>query len=239
MTEPLYPLTLKQNIAIERIWRDARWLVGGNPELPAASPRPPFARLMTVGSTFPKYRPVQLRNAALFDYRPELATICIKFIGENLWGDVSLTIGETSVRLDCRADTETIRGRLNFNLDYCRATAFPGLWEFAFGPDIPDVPTITIDPVSTSNSVRFLGGAYPFREAWRSVSSNEFNYDTVKVVDAIPFIEGEVKLGAMTIGQLMTVKSFEETATGERVAKDVDAYLCGQWSCPAFTFRSV
>ena len=40
----------------------------------------------------------------------------------------------------------------------------------------------------------------------------------------------------MTIGQLMTVKSFEETATGERVAKDVDAYLCGQWSCPAFTF---
>ena len=60
----LYPLTLKQNIAIERIWRDARWLVGGiwaSGSKGAAT----VAGLMTVGSTFPKYRPVGAKRSSV------------------------------------------------------------------------------------------------------------------------------------------------------------------------------
>lgn len=223
MTEPLYPLTLKQNIAMERIWRDARWLVGANPELPAAGVRSDFARLMTVGSTFPKYRPTQTRNAALFELTQELPTVIVQFIGENLWGNVRLTIGSISIEIDCRADQETLRSRLNFTTDYCRATVFPGLWEFAFGRDIGDIPAVSCEPVVTSNSVRFLGGCVVTREGWRSVSQNGVNYDTVKVIDGIPFIEGEVKLGSMAICN--------------RIGTDL--YLAGPWHCPAFTFRSV
>lgn len=125
--EPIYGQTLKQSLETERLCRAARISEGSLGTIPDGKPSPEFARLMTVGSQFPKYRSTQQRNAALFEYRPELATSIVTFHGENLWGNVSLTVGSISIEIDCRADQETLRSRLNLNTEDVRVTVFPGL----------------------------------------------------------------------------------------------------------------
>lgn len=201
---------------------------------------PDVARLMTIATTPPKYRPLVDRNAAIFTHEVDLITVIVKFFGEDLWGDVRLRIwpltyinpedvedtentAPIDVRVDCRIETPALRAAIALPPDLCRITAFPGLWEFAFARNVIDAPTIVVDPVITSAPRRFLGGAVPFREAWRSRSSGGNSFDIVKVVDSIPHLDGEVKPGAMTLGYKI----------------GLDRFVCSNWSCPRFTFRSL
>lgn len=189
---------------------------------PADRRRSAVARLMVVGDSFPKYNPLEPRKVAIFGLNREGHQATVKFYGEDLWGDVWLTIGGSgTVRVDCRATTDELRSRVSVR--DCRITAFPGLWEFAFGESVAELPEITCEPVLTSSEERFLGGCVVTREGWRSQSADGEDFAEVEVIDSIPYIEGELRLGAMALGMRY----------GDAL------YVAGQWSCPAFSFRSV
>jgi len=221
--EPVYGLTLAQNVALESLVRQSKRGARSAPYIPPANRSgSSLARLMTIGTEFPVYNPLETREAALFELSRHTQQATVKFIGQNLWGRVLLTVGSISIEIDCRADSTQLRSRLQA-LSRCRITAFPGLWEFAFDPGTTELPAITCEPVITSNSQRFLGGCVVTREGWRSVTTDNFEPAIVEVIDCIPYIEGEVKLGAMAIGHRYGASLF----------------LAGEWSCPAFTFRSV
>lgn len=181
----------------------------------------PIARLMTVGDDFPKYNPIVSRPAAIFGLSRSTLQVTVKFYGEDLWGKVRLTVGSITVDVDCRATTDTLRAALVDLID-CRVTAFPGLWEFAFSEDVTELPTITCAPVVTNATERFLGGCVVTVEGWRSESADGDQYSLVDVLDAVPYVQGEVKLGSIAIAQ--------------RYGSAL--WLAGEWSCPAFSFRS-
>jgi hypothetical protein len=219
-----HAMNRKQYAAFKRLIRDSKDVV--RDEAPTVEPanrsRLAIARLMTIGDEFPKYNPLETRKAAIFQLDRISLQATVKFYGEDLWGDVWLNIGSTTIRIDCRATTDELREALP-NLRDCRITAFPGMWEFAFGDKVTELPEITCEAVLTTAPRRFLGGVVVTQEGWRSSSANGEDVSVVDVIDAIPYIEGELRLGAMAIG----------TRYGDEV------YLAGQWSCPAFSFRSV
>lgn len=222
MNEPVYGLTLSQNQALESLVRGSKRGTRSAPYVPAASRKDTsLARLMTIGKDFPVYNPLETREAALFELSRQTQQATVKFYGEDLWGRVALTVGSISIEIDCRATSEQLRAALQ--LRNCRVTAFPGLWEFAFDRSVTELPEITCEPVITSSSQRFLGGCVVTREGWRSVTTDNQEPSIVEVIDCIPYIEGEVKLGAMAVGHRY----------------GAELYLAGVWSCPAFTFRSV
>lgn len=223
MTEPVYGLTLAQNVALEHLVRASKTGTRRMPYVPGANRRgASLARLMTIGDTFPIYNPLEPRPAAIFELSRYTQQATVKFVGENLWGPVRLTIGDISIEIDCRVTTAALRANLQA-LSRCRITAFPGLWEFAFDDSVTELPWIDCEPVATVNAVRFLGGCIVTREGWRSTSADGDTVSMVDVIDSIPYIEGEVKLGAMALG----------------LRYGAEVYLAGQWSCPAFTFRSL
>lgn len=219
----IHALNSRQYKAFKRIVRDANDIERDVPTVePANRSRLPIARLMTVGTDFPVYNPLETRKCVIFQLDRLSLQATVKFYGEDLWGAVWLTVGDLTIQIDCRATTDELRSRLQALSD-CRVTAFPGMWEFAFGTDTRELPTITCEPVITSNSVRFLGGCVVTQEGWRSLTADGETASEVEVIDCIPYIEGEVKLGSMAVG----------TRYGDTI------YLAGQWACPGFTFRSV
>lgn len=223
MNEPVYGLTLSQNQALETMVRGSKRGTRSAPYVPPANRGgSALARLMTIGTEFAVYNPLETREAAIFELNRNTQQATVKFYGEDLWGRVRLTVGSISIEIDCRATSEELRASLQA-LSGCRITAFPGLWEFAFDPSTTELPEITCEPVITSSSQRFLGGCVVTREGWRSVTTDNKEPSIVEVIDCIPYIEGEVKLGAMAIGHRYGASLF----------------LAGEWSCPAFTFRSV
>lgn len=217
-----HALSGRQYRKFQKLVRDSQeleWSVG-NVE-PADRRRPVAARLMTIGDEVPVYDPLTPRKAALFTLNRDGLQKTVRFQGENLWGSVQLSVGGMSIAVDCRVDTETLRSRLAGLAD-CRITVFPGFWEFAFAETVNELPTITCEPVITTATERFIGGCIVMQEGWRSASVDGDNYSQVDVIDSIPFIEGEVKLGAMSVG----------------LRYGAETYLCGTWSCPAYSFRS-
>jgi hypothetical protein len=218
-----HAMNRKQYAAFKRLIRDSKDVV--RDEAPTVEPanrsRLAIARLMTIGDEFPKYNPLETRKCVLFQLDRLSLQATVRFIGENLWGDVWLNIGSTTIRVDCRADTDELRKKLA-NLRDCRITAFPAMWEFAFGNDTRELPEITCEPVVTSTRP-FLGGCVVTQEGWRSATADGETASEVDVIDCIPYLEGEVKLGAMAVG----------TRYGDTI------YLAGHWSCPRATFRSI
>jgi hypothetical protein len=179
-----------------------------------------------IANQLPVYNPLHTRPAALFELSRQTLQLTVKFLGENLWGNVRLTIADISIEIDCQVTTLQLRTRLQaagVPVDRVRITALPGLWEFAFDRSFTELPEVTCEPVVTGNVRRFLGGCLVTREGWRSVTADNDSVVMVEVIDSIPFLDGEVKLGAMALG----------------VRFGASLYLCGQWSCPACTFRSV
>lgn len=223
MTREIYALTKAQRRVFGEMARDFKSPVLSAPAVPAADRGSlSVARLMTVGDEYPVYNPLETRKAAIFELSRNTLQATVKFYGEDLRGLVALTVGSISAQVDCRATTEELRAALS-SLRKCRVTAFPGLWEFVFDDETRELPEITCEPVITSSAVRFLGGCVVTQEGWRSTSVDGDNFSQVDVIDSIPYIEGEVKLGAMALG----------------IRYGAALYLAGQWSCPAFSFRSV
>lgn len=179
---------------------------------------PGFVRVMTMAELFPIYTPRADRPVAYFERRPDLETITIEMFGSDLVGPIEVTIDGRTYTADCQAGTDELRSVFGFLLKVCRVTAFPGLWEFAF---TGVAPTITAKPaVGTSPTQTFYGGLVVTEEAWVSVSDGDANLTALDVVDAIPFIEGEVKRGSVGIA----------------FWSDDIGWLVLQWTCRDFSF---
>ncbi len=219
MTDEVFGLTLQQHQAVERIWRETRMKTRALPYISVPDRRnDKFARLINIGPEFPVYNPFEPRPVGLFELSRVTKQLTVKFYGENLRGDVFLQIDDLSWRINCQSTSFELTNILSLN--DCRITCFPGLWEFAFGTTWDELPLVTCEPYYTDAPVRFLGGCVVTNEAWRSVTVDGIKPATVEVIDCIPYLEGELKLGAMAIG----------TKFGDGV------YVASQWSCPAFSF---
>ena len=179
---------------------------------------PGFVRVMTIADGYPIYTPRADRPVAYFERRTDLETITIEMFGSDLAGPIDVTIDGRSYTADCQAGTDELRSVFRFLLKVCRVTALPGLWEFAF---TGVAPTITAKPaVGTSPTQTFSGGLVVNQEAWVSVSDGDANLASLDVVDAIPFVEGEVKRGSVGIA----------------FWSDEIGWLVLQWQCREFSF---
>lgn len=177
------------------------------------------ARVMNVGDEFPVYSPLETRQVALFELSRDTDQDVIQFFGQDLHGLVSLQVGDISCEIDCRASTAELREAVGLAVADCRITAFPGLWEFAWG----DRPRQTIEcaAVPAYEAEFCAAGIVVRREGWRSVTSDGINYSLCDLVDGIPFIEGELKRGAVSIASQL----------GEGL------YIAHHWSCPSVSYR--
>lgn len=178
------------------------------------------ARVMNVGDEFPVYDPLNVRQVAIFRLSRETSQDTIQFFGEDLHGLVQLTVGDVSVQVDCRASTEELREALGISNLECRITAFPGLWEFAWGEGVTR-RAITCSPVAASSPNYCMAGIVVRQEGWRSTSTDGDSYALVNLIDGIPFIEGELKRGAVSIA----------SAIGDGL------WIAHHWSCPAVSYR--
>jgi len=184
-----------------------------------------FVRVMSLD--FPTYSPRDAREVALFEHDPLAVVVTAKFFGESLAGDVVLQFGDKSIRLDCRSTTAQLRAKLGVGLNYCRATVFPGLWEFHFvDPTIvrtQEPPVVTVDTYFTNASLRFTGGVIVTREGWVSGTDDGDTFAKVEVIDSVPFRKGQVKAGGVALAQRYGDAQF----------------MVSGWSCPEFTFKSL
>lgn len=221
MSGELIALTEEQHADLSRIRR----IVLKSGALPAADVPAKtrrsrtVARVMNVGDEFPTYSSLATRQVALFELARDVETDVIQFFGEDLHGLVSLRVGDISCEIDCRASTGELRQAVGLSVQDCRITAFPGLWEFAWG----DVTrkSITCNPKPAGLEDFCFAGIVVYPEGWRSVTSDGINPTMVDLIDGIPYIQGELKRGAVSIA----------SALGEGL------YIAHHWSCPSVTYR--
>ena len=177
-----------------------------------------FIRVMIIDADYPVYTPREERAVAYFVRDLSRETITIEMFGDELAGDLNVTIDGTLYRVNCQSSTAQLRTAFGFNLRKCRVTAFPGLWEFAFSGA---APTITAEPaIGTTDILTFSGGVVVTEEAWVSVGDDVGRLLTINVVDVIPFAEGEVKPGSVAVAMW---------------ASDI-GWLVRQWHCREFQF---
>lgn len=175
-------------------------------------------RVMEISDDHPEYDPLNTREAALFVLNRQGIQKTLKFYGDNLEGDVVLTIDGQEYRLDCQSTTDELRDAIGLPLRDCRITAFPGLWEFAFsGADEHDVSAVAYDG---HTSDFFDGGLWVTDEGWVSETADGENYSVVDIIDGIQHLQGEVKRGATAIASPLSES----------------LWIAGVWHCPAFTF---
>lgn len=209
-----YGLTDEQHSAVGKLVADAGVIV--RKPAPARPRRSSTGgdvlRLMIVDDEYPVYAPKQIRKAALFVASFDTDQTTVQMFGSDLSGYLELNIGGTIRRAHCQATTDELRAALRLDPGFCRVSAFPGLWEFAWAGD-----ALPLSVVPYSN---FFGGVVVTDELWVSDTEDGLNPVLVDVVDAIPFIEGQVKRGAVSIGSPYG-----------------DGYFVAQyWNCPGFSF---
>lgn len=182
-------------------------------------------RIMQTGDEYPIYNPRVTRSVAVFELNPDAKTRTITMSGNNLEGKLIVTIDGVSYgQVDCRATTDQLRAAIPLDLDDCRITAFPGYWEFAFeesGRWARTQPVLTVTPYVPSSVPFFDGGLWVQEEAWTSVSDDGDTYATIEITDCLPFIEGEVRRGAIAIAHW----------------SDQAGWIASQWTCRPFTFQ--
>lgn len=152
---------------------------------------------MCLGPDFPIYNPRETQSVAYFVHDLENQTVTLEMFGDDLAGFINVTINGNVLTVNCQLGTDELRAAFGFNLKECRITAFPGLWEFAFAGEAPEM---FAEPgpgyASLSNRV-YPGGCLIVQEAWRSVYNDSGELDLIEITDMTPFSEGEVKPGAI------------------------------------------
>jgi hypothetical protein len=223
----IYGLTQQQHTAVGDLLQRSGNLTRSEPvPAPRRGFASDFSRVMSLD--FPAYSPRIPRPVALFEYDPDQVVVTVRFFGEGLRGLVVLRIQDRDpIELDVRSTTDQLRERLKtveIDLKYCRATVFPGLWEFHFtDAEIvrkQEPPTLDVDTFYTDSNIRFTGGVIVQREGWVSATDDGDKPVNVNVVDAIPFDRGEVKAGAIALAQRY----------------GADQFMVTNWTCPGFTF---
>lgn len=176
-------------------------------------------RVMIIDKSYPVYSPKTNRECAYFIYAPDMDTTTIEMSGDDLFGNLIVTIDGTEYTVDCQSNTEEIRAVFGFALDYCRVTSFPGMWEFAWSGTAPEM---TVEPkLTASTNTIYTGGVLIIEEGWVSDTDGGGDYLTIPVVDAMPFLEGELKRGSRAIAS----------------RSDGVGWLVHQWQCRDFRFR--
>lgn len=171
------------------------------------------SRAMIIDDTYPVYSPRDSRKVALFQISPETNQTTVRMFGCDLSGYIVLTIAGDEFTVPCTATNVQLRTALNLGRT-CRVTAFPGTWEFAWRDRVLD---ITARPGNG-----FYGGLLVQDELWVSMTDDDEEPYLVDCVDSIPFIEGEVKRGALSIAQ--------QYGHG--------TYLAAYWRDPGFNFAA-
>jgi len=178
-----------------------------------------FIRVMVIKSSYPIYTPREQQTVSYFVRDLSRDTITIEMFGVNLAGPIDVTIDGTLYTVNSQSSTAQLRAKFGYRLSFCRVTAFPGLWEFAFSGV---APTITAQPAPGITTIRtFSGGLVVTREAWVSVADEAGNLLAISVVDAIPYAHGEVKSGAIAIAKW-------SAGAG---------WIVENWHCREFNFR--
>lgn len=233
MTETLYGLTEAQHAEVGRLVRSNR--VTARPETSTATKNRDryrgIARVILIDSNSPTYQPQVVRECGLFRFSPNGQQRTIEFSGHALEGDLILSINGSEMQIDCAATTADLRAKLSeigVNARDCRATVFPGLWEFDFnsGRFREKPPTLTCTayepPPEDTETPVFSGDLRVVSETWVSVSSNGEVFDTVATREWIPF-----KPGALTSG-----------AIGAALWSYEAGWMVLAWQCRDYSFRA-
>lgn len=225
MTEELFGLYENQHRALERL--DAASRHTTRPAVGVVSkPRLTVnggARVMYVDEGYAFYNPREKRRVAVFHLNREADTKTIEMSGTDLNGNLLVTIAGVEYAAECRSTTEQLRAIFFEYERDCRITAFPGMWEFAWTGDAPEM-SVRPGPLTGGSELvnGYTGGALLIDEAWVSSEDGSGGVEMIDVTDAMPFLEGQIRRGARAIAYW---------------AKS-DGWLVGEWACRAFSFRS-
>lgn len=177
------------------------------------------ARVMFIDDGYAVYSPRKPRKVAVFHLNRIEQTKTIEMFGTNLSGDLIVTIAGVDYVTDCRSSTATLRAVFAPFVQDCRITAFPGMWEFAWTGDAPEM---SVRPGLILHDRGYTGGVLLVDEAWRSEDNGNGGFVTIDGTDAMPFIEGEIRRGSRAIAHWTRR----------------DGWLIGDWKCRAFSFRA-
>ena len=213
--QAIYGLTDDQHREVSQVVIDWRTIVRPQAGVPAATRRNlSIARVMNVDAAYPVYLPREYRSVALFTPSRDTQQTTLQMFGTDLTGYIQITIDGTTFTVDCQSTSAQLRTAFALPLNVCRVTAFPGTWEFAWSGD---AKTITAIPYTD-----FLGGLLVTDELWRSQTADGEEPVLVDSIDAVPFIEGQVKRGAISLA----------SPWGDGI------YMAQYWHCPGFNFAA-
>ena len=208
MTDVLYGLTLPQHQALEGLVKRDRVTSRegvGVKTSPGNNGYRGICRVILTDAAPILYQPLTPRKCFIFRYSPETPQITVTFSGHVLEGDLVLTIGGTEIHVECNATTEQLRAALVAaaitGLD-CRATVFPGLWEFAFsGMWADQAPSFTCEPFEPpeedTETPVFSGELTIVHEGWVSATDDDDTVLTVETIDWVPFAASAITPGAI------------------------------------------
>jgi hypothetical protein len=232
MTEDLIGYTEQQHREISRIvLAEHKWSVPavGVNSRPAVYPG--VCRVILSEADAPSYAPKQTRKCALFELNVSGQQKTIEFSGHDLEGDLNLSIGGELIQVSCKSTTKQLRQKLHqqgIKGADCRATVFPGLWEFdfnggRFAETPPTFSCVPFEPPSDDDDTPvFSGELHIVNEAWVSVSQDGDVPMNVDTRDWIPFRTGQLTAGAIGAG----VWSHEA------------GWLVLAWQCRDYSFRT-
>lgn len=186
---------------------------------PASFSYPGVLRVMIIEPGYPVYSPRTKRKVAAFRLDLDNETLTVEMSGDDLFGDLIVTVDGVEFRANCQSTTDELRAI--FNPRFCRITAFPGMWEFAF---VGSAPAMSVRPyIPSMESLLYQGGAIVIPEAWVSVTDSAGNLETIDLRDGMPFLDGEVKPGARAFA----------------LYSNQTAWTVSEWQCRPFRFRPV
>jgi len=213
--QAIYGLTDEQHREVSQVVIDWRTIVRPQAGVVAAKRRTPsINRVMNVDDGYPVYEPREYRKVALFVPSRDTQQTTLQMFGKDLEGDIRITIDGTTYTIDCQSTSAQVRVAIPLPASICRITVFPGTWEFAWKDTAQEITAI---PYSD-----FYGGLLVTDELWRSQTADGEEPVLVDSIDAIPFIEGQVKRGAISLA----------SPWGDGI------YMAQYWHCPGFNFAA-
>lgn len=213
--QAIYGLTDDQHREVSQVVIDWRTIVRPQAGVLAAKRRTPaITRVMNVDDGYPVYDPREYRKVALFVPSRDTQQTTLQMFGTDLTGDLQITIDGTTYTIDCQSTSAQVRAAISLPANICRITVFPGMWEFAWAGD---AKTITAIPYTD-----FYGGLVITDELWRSQTADGEEPVLVDSIDAVPFIEGQVKRGSISLA----------SPWGDGI------YMAQHWNCPGFNFAA-
>lgn len=179
-----------------------------DPQRPESPRYPGACRVILLDENI-VYAPQETREVGVFYCNPDGVQFAIYFSGYSLQGDLILTIDTAQIQISCQATTDELRAALlaaEISFRDCRATVFPGFWEFDFnGGQWKDKPPaldcVPWEPPADDEDTPVFSGECPVtREAWLSDTLDGVNVMTKPVRDWVPHKPGAVKAGSVGIG---------------------------------------